>query len=62
MVNEPSCEHPRRGIVTTAPNGYKGGAHAATNCCDRPECVKDAARWARNLTGLDATFVPDRRR
>lgn len=57
-VTDPSCHHARKGIVTA---GGRAGAHAATNVCDRPECIADAMFWARAMTGLEPEHVPDRR-
>lgn len=53
---DPKCDHRRAGIVTAG--GGTGEPHAATNVCDRPECIADAVEWARASTGL----TPEHRR
>jgi hypothetical protein len=56
---EPQCRHARRGIVTSGGGVDEG--HAATNVCDRPECIADAIAWAEAFTRLPAKHIPDRR-
>lgn len=55
---DPLCHHARCGIVTS---GDPEGTHAATDVCDRPECIQDAITWAQTITRLPAEHVPDRR-
>lgn len=52
------CRHARRGIVTS---GGPETAHAATDVCDRPECIEDAIAWAQSITRLPAEHIPDHR-
>lgn len=58
-VPDPKCNHARRGIVRA---GDPHGAYAATNVCDRPECIEDAKAWAEAEVRLPAEHVPDRAR
>lgn len=53
------CTHPRRGIVTSHPAGYTNGSHAATNVCDRPDCIAEAIAWVERVTGKPAFHVVD---
>ena len=60
------CSHKRTGIVTNQPDSLgsaaypeRGRAHAARNCCDRPECIKAAKSWAAGVTNETAYYVPD---
>ena len=54
------CTHARRGIVTTHPDGPPiDGAHAARNCCDRPECIAAAQQWVASKAHRDGRYVPD---
>lgn len=55
-VPDPLCNHKRRGIVTA---GGPKTAHAATNVCDRQECIEDAIEWAEAVTRLRARHVRD---
>lgn len=48
-MNDPKCSHKRRGIVTSG-EYVEGEAHAATNCCDRPDCIEDAKLWVNRMT------------
>ncbi len=54
----PVCDHARRGIVTSG--DHRIGPHAATNVCDRPDCIEDAMWWATGITKLPAEYRPDR--
>jgi hypothetical protein len=54
---DPKCNHKRKGIVTA---GSADGAHAATSCCDRSECIADAIEWAEATARLPARFIPDK--
>lgn len=56
---DPKCKHKRKGIVTSG--DPKSGPHAATNVCDRPECIADAKEWAHALTRQEATYISDGR-
>lgn len=56
---DPKCRHARRGIVTAG--DYRTGPHAATNVCDRPDCIADAIEWAEAVTHLAAEHRPDRK-
>jgi hypothetical protein len=55
-IPDPLCEHKRKGIVTA---GSVAGTHAATNVCDRLECIEDAKAWAYAMTHKEAVFVAD---
>jgi hypothetical protein len=57
-IPDPICEHKRKGIVTAGdPKGT--GPHAASNVCDRGECIEDAKQWAYASTHCEATHIPD---
>lgn len=64
-VTDPICTHARRGIVTSHPpkvrlfDAVELGAHAATNVCDRPECIEDAKFWVRAISGKEPHHAPD---
>lgn len=58
-VTDPICDHARKGIVTSHPVEYFQGPHAATNVCDREECIEDAKRWVRYLSGKEAHHIVD---
>lgn len=53
---DPRCDHARRGIVRA---GDPAGAYAATNVCDRAECIADAKEWAEAQVRQPATHVRD---
>jgi hypothetical protein len=54
------CTHRRKGIVTTHPDGYvPGEAHAARNCCDRPDCIQAATSWCAGKANRTAHWSPD---
>lgn len=53
------CTHPRTGIVTSHPNGYVEGRHAATNVCDLPECIAEAIAWVQRMSGKPAHHLLD---
>ena len=55
---DPKCNHVRRGIVRA---GDPHGAYAATNVCDRAECIEDAKAWAEATVREPAEHVPDHR-
>lgn len=58
-MREPKCRHKRRGIVTSG-KYVEGEPHAATNCCDRPECIEDAKLWVNQIVlARTAHYVPD---
>lgn len=59
-MREPKCTHSRRGIVTSG--AYTNGEpHAATNVCDRPDCIEDAKLWVnRIILARTAHYIPDR--
>lgn len=54
-----ACRHPRTGVVTTHPGSYETGSHAATNVCDRPECIAEAVAWVERMTRRPAYHVRD---
>lgn len=59
---EAPCCHPRRGVVTTHPHGMPAGAHAAfRDCCGSTVCIEACVAWCREVTGLPAVYVEDRR-
>lgn len=60
ILPDPQCSHKRKGIVTSG--DYKTGPHAATDVCDRPECIADAQAWATATTGLPAEHRSDKER
>src|SRR5262245_8456368 len=54
--------HPRRGIVTSHPDGYRwesGEAHLAVNCCGRIECIDKALAWIKSDTGREGAWIVD---
>ena len=53
---DPKCRHKRKGIVKA---GEWDGAHASTAVCDRAECIDDAMAWAKAVTHLESSFIPD---
>jgi hypothetical protein len=58
-MNEPKCHHKRRGIVTSG-EYVEGEPHAATNVCDRQDCIDDAILWVnRVILARTAHYVPD---
>lgn len=60
-VLDPKCDHRRKGIVTSSVDPVKGEAHAATNCCDRPECIEDAKGWVNQTVLADkAIWIADK--
>ena len=54
---DPKCQHKRKGIVYA---GDPEGAYAATNVCDRPDCIADAKEWAEATARQPALYRPDR--
>jgi hypothetical protein len=58
-MRDPKCSHKRRGIVTSG-KYTPGEPHAATNVCDRAECIEDAKRWVnQTVMARTAHYVPD---
>lgn len=58
-VTDPICTHARKGTVTSHPDSYVDGPHAATNVCDREACIEDAKYWVRAISGKEPHHVPD---
>jgi hypothetical protein len=56
------CDHPRTGIVTSHPNGYVEGRHAATNVCDQPDCIAEAIAWVERMTRKPAHHILDQQK
>jgi hypothetical protein len=57
-----ACTHARTGVVTSHPvtGSYQpGSSHAATNVCDRPECIAEAIAWVERMTRKPAHHVLD---
>lgn len=57
---DPKCNHARRGIVEAGDPYDPARGHAATNVCDRPECIEDAMAWAEAVAREPARHRPDR--
>lgn len=57
-INEPTCRHKRKGIVT-AGNPQKG-PHAVHNVCDRPGCIVEVKEWCRLRTGMEPVVLLDK--
>jgi hypothetical protein len=57
-IRDPKCGHRRRGIV----HAESGIGRASTIVCARPECIEDAKRWVREISGEAAVWLPDRGR
>ncbi|HEY2086296.1 MAG TPA: hypothetical protein VGH54_09755 [Mycobacterium sp.] len=53
------CTHPRTGVVTSGPWTAASGSHAATNVCDRPECIAEATAWVERVTRRPAIYRRD---
>ena len=64
-MSDPICMHGRKGIVTSHPprlSAWKPsepGAHAATDVCDRAECIDNAKQWVERISGKQAHHVVD---
>jgi hypothetical protein len=45
--------------VTSGPWTAASGSHAATNVCDRPECIAEATAWVERVTRRPAIYRRD---
>lgn len=54
------CRHVRKGIVTNQTGPYDPNLpHAASQVCDRPECIVAVGRWVSGATGMVAYYRAD---